>query len=95
MTYLEESIKTYNINALLSSTITLGCASEKALLLLIESYKNAIQDDGKQKKFAQKTEGRMIKRQFDEFTKCLTTIIGNMPTNISDGLNNVLLESLK
>jgi hypothetical protein len=30
--YLEESLSTYNIDAILSSTITLGCASEKALL---------------------------------------------------------------
>jgi hypothetical protein len=91
LTYLEESLNTYNINALLSSTIALGCASEKALLLLIDSYANAIQETRKKAKFINETKGRMIKRQFDEFSKCITTIIGNMPRDISDGLNTVLL----
>ncbi len=91
LVYLEESLYTYNINALLSSTIALGCASEKALLLLIDSYANAIQDAGRKTKFINDTKGRMIKRQFEEFSKCLTNLIGNMPSNISDGLNTVLL----
>lgn len=91
LTYLEESLKTYNINALLSSTIALGCASEKALLLLIDSYANAIQDSGRKTKFINDTKGRMIKRQFEEFSKCITNLIGKMPNDISDGLNTVLL----
>lgn len=89
--YLEESLYTYNINALLSSTIALGCASEKALLLLIDSYANAIQDTGRKAKFINDTKGKMIKRQFEEFSKCITNLVGNMPNNISDGLNTVLL----
>jgi hypothetical protein len=89
--YLEESLLTYNINALLSSTVSLGCASEKALLLLIESYQYAIQDTGRREKFIEKTNGKMIKRQFDEFNKSITSILGNIPSDISDGLNNVLL----
>jgi hypothetical protein len=89
-TYLEECLRTYNINALLSSTIALGCASEKALLLLIEAYTNAISDPNRQKKFKEKTNGRMIKRQFDEFTKAISNLVGSMPSDISDGLNNVL-----
>lgn len=91
LTYLEESLYTYNINALLSSTITLGCASEKALLLLIDSYANAIQDTGRKTKFINDTKGRMIKRQFEEFSKCITNLVGRMPSNISEGLNTVLL----
>jgi hypothetical protein len=91
LVYLEESLNTYNINALLSSTIALGCASEKALLLLIDSYTNSIQDTGRKTKFINDTKGRMIKRQFEEFSKCITNLVGNMPNNISDGLNTVLL----
>ncbi len=90
LTYLEESLKTYNINALLSSTIALGCASEKALLLLIESYKNAIQDIEKQTEFKRKTEKRFIKTQFDNFTKSLRTL-QHIPKDITDGLDIELL----
>lgn len=42
--YLIESIRTYNINQLLSSTITLGCTSEKALLILIDTYKDTFKE---------------------------------------------------
>lgn len=91
LVYLEESLNTYNINALLSSTIALGCASEKALLLLIDSYTNSIQNIERKTKFKNDTKGRMIKRQYEEFSKCITNLIGNMPSNISDGLNTVLL----
>jgi len=89
--YLEESLRTYNINALLSSTITLGCASEKALLILIDSFASAIQDQHRKTKFIADTEGRFIKRQFEVFTKNYSGIEGNLPGDLTDGVNTVLL----
>jgi len=89
--YLEESLSTYNINALLSSTIALGCASEKALLLLIDSYTNAIEDPNRKERFIIKTNGKMIKHKFEVFSSNITNLIGDMPTDVSDGLNTVLL----
>lgn len=90
-TYLQESLRTYNIGALLSSTITLGCASEKALLLLIDSYYNAIQDDDRKERFKKDTSGKTIKRQFDIFEKNLNSIKGKLPGSILDGLDTNLL----
>lgn len=89
--YLEESINTYNIGAYLAASITLGCASEKALLLLIESYTNSIRDSNKQKSFYNKIQGRMIKRQYEEFSKVITTQIGILPKELSDNLTTILL----
>jgi len=89
--YLEESLSTYNINALLSSTIALGCASEKALLLLIDSYTNTIKDPNRKISFVNKTNGRMIKQQFDNFSRSISNLVGDMPPEVSDGLNTVLL----
>lgn len=40
--YIAEAGETLRRNCLLSSTVTLGCASEKALLLLSDSYRNAL-----------------------------------------------------
>lgn len=90
-TYLEESLRTYNINALLSSTVSLGCASERGLLLLIEAYAAAITDPGRKQKFEEKTTGRMIKRQFDEFRKAFSSVQGSMPANLLDGFDTTLL----
>jgi hypothetical protein len=67
-TYLQESLHTFRIGCLLSSTIALGCASEKAFLLLVKAYGDALTGTA-QKKFRENTEAKMIKRQFDEFSR--------------------------
>jgi hypothetical protein len=41
-TYVVESLDTFRIGSLLSSTITLGCASERAILNLIDAYAEAL-----------------------------------------------------
>ncbi len=89
--YLEESIHTYNIGAHLSASVTLGCASEKALLLLIESYTNSIKDSTKQESFRNKVQGRMIKRQYEEFSKAITAHLGSLPKELSDNITTILL----
>ena len=87
LTYLNESLHTFRIGCLLSSTIALGCASEKALLLLIEAYSASL-PEASQKKFRSNTEGRMIKRQFDEFRKMLDSDLrARLPSNLQDGLD--------
>jgi hypothetical protein len=68
LTYLEESLHTFRIGCLLSSTVTLGCASEKTLMILIDAYANAM-GAARQAKFRKDTEGKQIKTQFDEFRK--------------------------
>jgi len=88
--YLSESIRTYNINQLLSATITLGCASEKALLLLIETYRDTFKDNTKQEKFIKKTKGKFIKIQFEEFDKDFTGIMGQLPYDLKDNYRNTL-----
>ncbi len=89
--YLEEAINTYNIGAYLSASVTLGCASEKALLLLIDSYTNSLNDSKKQESFRNKIQGRMIKRQYEEFSKVVTAQIGTLPNELSDNLTTILL----
>jgi hypothetical protein len=87
VTYLNESLHTFRINCLLSSTIALGCASEKALLVLIDAYANSLAELS-QKKFRGNTEGRMIKRQFDEFRKMVDSELkSRLPSNLQDGLD--------
>ena len=88
--YLEESIRTYNIGALFASSVMLGCATEKAFLLLIESYSNSLAES-KRTEFINKTSGRPIKRQYDEFSKRLTTDLGTYPKEISENLITILL----
>jgi hypothetical protein len=89
-TYLTESIKTYNINQLLSSTITLGCASERALSILIDEYKNSFTDEGRKESFSKKIDGKFIKTQFDEFDKAIKLILHQLPYDLKENYTNTL-----
>ncbi len=91
VSYMEECLNTYNINALLSSTVMLGCASEKALLLLIDVYSKALSDTKRQEKFEKAIQRGGIKSKFDVFWASLTTVLGNLPKDLLDGLQNELL----
>ena len=87
MIYLDEALHTLRIGCLLSSTIALGCASEKLFLLLIEAYAKALPQD-RQGKFRKYVEGRMIKRQFDEFSNHLESAIKpKLPADLKDDLD--------
>ncbi len=82
--YLEESLHTFRIGCLLSSSVTLGCASEKALLLLINAYLNAMPEK-MQSKFRKNTEGHFMKRQFDELIKMFNSHLKTyLPVDLKD-----------
>ena len=70
VTYLTEALHTFRIGCLLSSTVMLGCASEKAFQLLLEAYATAL-PQAQQEKFNKEIQNKLIKRQFDEFNKRL------------------------
>ncbi|OYQ62878.1 hypothetical protein B9G53_19725 [Pseudanabaena sp. SR411] len=78
--YLEESLKAFRINCLLSSVITLGCASEKAFLLLIDACREAMSEPGKTD-FAKKIDKTIsIKQKQIEFQDILQNkIIPKLP----------------
>jgi hypothetical protein len=85
--YLNESLHTLRVGCLLSSTIALGCAAEKALVLLIAAYGDSL-PQAMQTKFKQNTENKMIKRQFDEFRKMIESELrARLPQELSDGLD--------
>lgn len=88
--YLIESVRTYNINQLLSSTITLGCASEKALLVLIETFKQTFKDSSKKTVFSKKVDDKFIKTQFDEFNKAIQQILIQLPYELRENYTNTL-----
>lgn len=90
LAYLEESIQTYNINQLLSSTITLGCASEKALLILIDTYGKSFEDEEKGKTFRKKIEKKFIKAKFEIFNDDLKRNIQKVPSELREDYQNTL-----
>ena len=94
LTYLNESLHTFRIGCLLSSSVTLGCASEKAMLLLIDAYASALPSGATKDRFIKATEGKMIKTQYDEFLKMLDghlrAKLPKKPVNLQDEIDMAL-----
>lgn len=91
MAYLAESLHTFRINCLLSSTIALGVAAEKTLLLAIEAYGDALPSPRKEA-FKKKTDGMMIKVQYDHFSKFFESHLkALLPNDVKESLDIALV----
>ncbi|MBR6775099.1 MAG: hypothetical protein IKM23_05230 [Bacteroidales bacterium] len=89
-TYLSEGINAYNHRLYLSATTAIGCASEKALLLLIEAYISFLPSDKERDSFVKRTNGRQIKTQFEEFWKSFGGHKGELDKELTDGIDIVV-----
>jgi len=77
--YLKESITAYNKNLLVSSTITLGAASENVVLNLIDNFLKFRNDINIANKINSK---QFIYRKFQEFKKQFQMISKNLPKDL-------------
>ena len=79
MDYLKESITAFNRDLILSSTITLGVASEQAMLILMESFSNYISNSQQFKTIEDKLEGEdSIFRKYKVFKESLIQLPKNV-----------------
>lgn len=65
--FVREAIISLKAGSNLGCAFLLGGASEKAILLLIHSYSNAIPDEAMKSRFISRTSGKYISKTFDEF----------------------------
>lgn len=73
--FFEEALKCYKAGSMAGAAFLLGAASEKAILLLIDTYASRIADEDNKQKFLQRVNNRMISVKYDEFKrsyKCST-----------------------
>ncbi len=72
--HLSECLNTVRINALLASSVMLGCAAEKSILLLFDAYLNWINVNFSQKEYQnlERFQKNNISRKFDELTKSIS-----------------------
>ncbi len=82
LSYLGESITTYNKNCLLSATITLGAASEQVILELIETFAKAVKDSTQKNKFKKQIENKFIFTKYKIFQDKFETIRNKLPSEL-------------
>lgn len=86
--YLEESLKCYGAGLLFSSAVMLGCATEKAMLQLIECFGQGITSDPiKRKQYEKDTEQWMVSQKYQGFMKHFRPVIPKLPKNLSQNID--------
>lgn len=65
--FIHEAIVTIKAGSNLGCAFLLGGASEKAILLLVDAYTKAIEDEALRSKFVSRTSSKSISKIFDEF----------------------------
>lgn len=65
--FFQEALRCYKADSVAGAAFMLGAASEKAILLLIEAYGDAIADEGHRSSFQSRVNNRMISKRYDEF----------------------------
>lgn len=88
--YLDESLSCFQRHLLLASAVMLGCAAEKAMLLLVDTFGNAIQDTAKRAKYEKDTSNWMISRKYAALWKRLEPVAGALPRELGDDLHTIL-----
>ena len=79
-------------NHLLAASVMTGCAAEKAMILLIEGFGNAITDAAAKTSYEKATKSRMIKNKYvalwDRIQK--PAVQAQLPANVKDDLHTLL-----
>ena len=86
--YLEECLTCFRRNLLLSAAVMLGCASEKAVLLLIDSFGRTLQQD--KADFERETNTFIISRKYSALWSRLEPMAKSLPNNLGEQLGNIL-----
>jgi hypothetical protein len=89
--YLTESLQCYIHGLYRAGAVMLGGASEKAVLLLIESYESSISDPKTKQKFESDLQSaRSIFRKYDLFEKQLNTVKPRIPKPVVENVDSLL-----
>lgn len=67
--FFQEALRCYKAGSPAGAAFMLGAASEKAILLLIETYGNRIKEDANRERFFGRANNKMISVKYDEFKK--------------------------
>lgn len=87
VTYVEESLRTYRVGAMLSSAVMLGCASEKAMGLLSEAVLRAVTDPATRRSLEKKLEDRSIKRRSEALSDHFNSIRATLPRDLYEAID--------
>lgn len=91
ITYYQECLNTYRIGSFLASTVMLGCATEKTILLLYESYiEFLISKENKSYQKLKQSQNKSISKKFDLLQKSIKTNHDLIPKKLLENFDVVI-----
>jgi len=90
LVYLTESLKCFRNGTHIASIVMLGVASERLLVVLRDAIYRVLGNDEKKKRFLTATQGKLIKRVYEEVSKKLDPVREQMPVTLGESVNNQL-----
>jgi hypothetical protein len=89
--YLTESLQCFIHGLNRAAAVMLGGASEKAVLLLIDSYTNSIADAMRKERIESEVQkAQSIFRKYELFDKQFSPIKSDLPKNLTDSIDSLL-----
>jgi len=86
--YVSESLQAYLKGLIFSSAVMVGVASEKAFLILLDTFANALTDPNRKSHFQKLQESMRTKYKFDQLKKELMSVRQILPQELSDDLES-------
>jgi len=88
--YVEECLACFKRNLLFAAAVMIGCAAEKAILLLIETFGNSLTDAQQKQEYEKETRIFIISRKWKALWKRLEPLSSSLPNNLGDDLGTIL-----
>ena len=89
--YLDEALGCFRAGHILAAAVMTGCAAEKAMLLLIEAFGQALEDPEEKKKYERNMQKHwMISRKYDNFWKFIQSKRKNLPDELTKDIDVIL-----
>ena len=87
--YLEECLSCFRRNLLLAAAVMLGCAAEKAVLLLVQAFGDSL-SGGEKAKYEKETKSFIISQKWKALWKRLEPLSGSLPSPLGGDLGTTL-----
>lgn len=88
--YLEEGLSCFRKNLLFAAAVMIGCAAEKAMLLLIEAYGDSLTDKQQKQEYEKETRTFIISRKWSALWKRLEPLSVSFPSELREDLGTIL-----
>jgi hypothetical protein len=88
--YLEEALGCFRSDFLLAASVMIGCAAEKAVLILVDAFGKSLQTSGQKQQYEKDTKSWMISKKYEALWNRLEPLAPKLPKYLSEDLHVIL-----